>query len=76
MISEPLERLADAPSFSELHKHKSNGFADSLIGMKADLTREIPGVANRQPLRATRRGVPSIPGQPAFVGEGPSARQR
>jgi hypothetical protein len=50
VITEPLERLADAPPFSELHKYKSNGFADSLIGMQNDLTREIPGVANRQPL--------------------------
>jgi hypothetical protein len=50
VIAEPLERLADAPPFSELHKHKSNGFANPLIGMEDNLTCKIPGVADRQPL--------------------------
>src|SRR5271165_6297979 len=50
MIPKPLEGLTYAPPFSKFHKHESNGVANPLIGMQANLTCEIPSVADRQPL--------------------------
>src|SRR5262249_13381780 len=51
VIPKPLEGLTYAPPFSKFHKHEPNGFANPLIGMQDNFTREIPDIADRQPLK-------------------------
>src|SRR5216684_8458096 len=50
MITKPLESLAHAPPFPKLHEYQLNGFENPPIGMKIDLTRGTPGVADWKPL--------------------------
>ena len=49
VIPEPQEGLTHAPPLSKLHEHKSNGFANSLIGMPGDLAHWIENIADRKP---------------------------
>src|SRR6476620_3496291 len=50
MITKPLESLTHAPPFPKFHEYQLNGFVNPSIGMKIDLTRGTPGIADWKPL--------------------------
>jgi hypothetical protein len=50
VIPKPLERLTHAPPFPKLLKYQLNRTANSLIGMKDNLTHRVQDVTDREPL--------------------------
>jgi len=49
VIAKPLERLAHAPPFPELLEYQLNRTANSLIGMKDNLTHRVQDITDRKP---------------------------
>ncbi len=49
MITKPLKGLPHGPEFSELGKHQTNGFANSLVGMQSHFAGSVFGISHREP---------------------------